>query len=505
MENLIFRRQFILTADSVKQIYSSWSACTIKSEGKTWNLYAHPDLEVTDLEADSCRLILLGYLLDPFDAGSGNEAILNRLADQKEFPDIVEATHELNGRFLLFHITKNSFRIINDASGFRELYYLIRNKEIHCGSTPDIIKEFLGVESNPDEEAVSFLCSHVYINNSFTWVGYDTIFKDLKKLPPNFMLDLNGKEISRFWPNKTIEKHDPVVVAKECADIIRGFIQSAFERKPIHLGITAGWDSRVLLAASRDLSEKVFYYINKSEEMGEDHKDLNISRELATELKFSINILDLAELKVDNDFINVYHSNNFRANDFLLPVFFYSYLQKYDDTFTVSGTLAEGSARKYYYNPIFMRRLTGKKLARIVSFKNEKYAIKKLDEWLEEVYPLCSKLNMDVLDLYQIEQEGSNWCSLTAAEQDIVREEIRPFNSRYLMSLFWSLDIKNRLLYNPDIYQKMVAYLWPEVLNVSVNPSWRIKLINIFSKFGMELLFYKIRAGIKYLSILPRQ
>jgi len=77
------------------------------------------------------------------------------------------------------------------------------------------------------------------------------------------MLDLNSKGISRFWPNKALENQSPDNVAKKGAEYIRGCIQSAAERKSIHLGITAGWDSRVLLAASRNLSDKIYYYLNK--------------------------------------------------------------------------------------------------------------------------------------------------------------------------------------------------------------------------------------------------
>ena len=498
MEYLKFRRQFLLTTNSIKYLETKWNSCSLVSQDTTWNLYTHSDLEITVAQNEHCKLVLLGYLLNPFKAESDNQSILKDLIIRNDFNQIVEDTHKLNGRFLLFYLNDKSFKVINDASGFRELYYQEESLKIHCGSTADIIKEYVGAEQNPDEEVFTFFKSTEYSENSHTWVGHETIYKNVRKLPANFMLDLNKQEIKRFWPIKPFKKQNLEVVATKGAEYIRGCLNSAILRKPIHLGITAGWDSRVLLAASKSLKDKIFYYSNYRSELDNKHPDIKIAKALSEKLGFNLNLLSIKDVKEENSVREIYYKNNYRANDILFPVFYYGLINDYDHTITVSGTLAEGSARKYYYVPHTHSNIKGKQLARIVGFKKNRYAIRMLNEWLEDAQNTCLRFNIDVLDLYQIEHEACNWSSHTASEQDIVREELRPFNSRYLISLFWSLNVKHRFLYNPSIYRRMIEILWKETLSQPINPSLKSNLFRLLGIFNLDYFAFKIKVALKY-------
>ncbi len=498
MEHLRFRRQFLLTTDSIVHLETKWNSIILASQHNTWNLYTHPDLEITIAHNEYCKLVLLGYLLNPYKVESDNQIVLDDLIIHHDFNQIVEETHKLNGRFLLFYLDNEVFRVINDASGFRELYYLEDSVKTHCGSTPDIIKKYIGAEQNPDQEAFTFFKSEEYSDNSHTWVGHETIYKNLRKLPSNFMLDLNAQEIKRFWPIKPLEKQNLEEVATKGAEYLQGCLNTAILRKPIHLGVTAGWDSRVLLAASKSLKDKIFYYSNYRSELDDKHPDIVIPQILSEKLGFNLNLLRIEDVKEKTIIWEIYSENNYRANDVLFPVFNFGLINKFDNTITVSGTLAEGSARKYYYSPHADRSLTGRQLARIVGFKKNRYAARMLNEWLEDAQNICSKFNIDVLDLYQIEHEACNWSSHTASEQDIVREELRPFNSRYLISLFWSLNVKHRFLYNPSIYRRMMEILWKETLSQSINPSWRSKFFRLLSYLHLDYVVFKMKVTLKY-------
>ena len=325
MDNLIFRRQFLLTVNEIVQIPSTWKHLNIGNGGLQWNLYSHPDLEVTLAETDSFKLILLGYLLDPFHPDDNNQAILEKLTEQSGLESIIERTHALNGRFLLLYIKHEEFKIINDVSAFRELHYLLENSTLHCGSTADIIKEYIGAEGTDDDELIGFFNSQEYKDNDFTWIGYDTIYKNLKKLPPNHLLDVNKQIVERFWPRTFFKKQKPRHISKECAQLIKGSLQSVENRYPVHIGVTAGWDTRMLLAASRSLKDKLFYYVNKSTGMNDDHPDIVIPKKMAGKLGFKLHILDIDEKHIDPEFIEIFRKNNFRAHDKLLPVFYQSY------------------------------------------------------------------------------------------------------------------------------------------------------------------------------------
>ena len=187
MENLKFRRQFLLTKNTPVNIPATWKLSHIEFHDEIWNLFSHPDLTITRIENNHHTLILVGYFVDPFHPALSNEEILKELILQPDAESLIEKTHVLNGRFLLFFISKDDFYIFNDATCFRELYYLIDNSTIHCGSTPDIINHFIGAKLTNNKEVFELLNSKTYATNLHTWIGYDTIYENLKRLIPNFL------------------------------------------------------------------------------------------------------------------------------------------------------------------------------------------------------------------------------------------------------------------------------------------------------------------------------
>jgi hypothetical protein len=68
MDNLIFRRQFIMSDKKPEILSGRVSVSTARYR----NLFiqAHPDLELCRHENESYELIMLGYALDPMNPGS---------------------------------------------------------------------------------------------------------------------------------------------------------------------------------------------------------------------------------------------------------------------------------------------------------------------------------------------------------------------------------------------------------------------------------------------------
>ena len=65
MENLVFRRQFILSNKQVNQ-GDGWDTLTFKVQDETFYLQCHPDLSLFQAESKNIKLILLGTIIDPF-------------------------------------------------------------------------------------------------------------------------------------------------------------------------------------------------------------------------------------------------------------------------------------------------------------------------------------------------------------------------------------------------------------------------------------------------------
>ena len=62
-------------------------------------------------------------------------------------------------------------------------------------------------------------------------------------------------------------------------------MKSISNRYSVMLPVTAGKDSRLLLSATSDIRNKVFYYINKGSQLNNKHHDIVIPGKLSAQTK----------------------------------------------------------------------------------------------------------------------------------------------------------------------------------------------------------------------------
>ena len=494
-EKLKFRRQYILTNGSVEG-YGNWNKSTLQLYKENWTVLSHPDLEITQISDGDKSIILIGYIIDPQNPSYTNKDIISSFIQLKKLNEVIEATDNCNGRFILIFSDSSSIQLFNDATGFREVYYTTIKGKTWCASTPDILKEFLNLELVDSKEIIEFRNSREFIKNDNLWIGYETLVKGVKQLPPNHFLNLHSCKLFRFWPNKKIEYLKLDEAVERLSFLFKGFIEGACIRYKIHLGVTAGWDTRLILACSKDYRDKIFYYTNKTPALNGKNHDIKIPKELSRLLGFDINILDIPD-NIDNTFKKIFYENNILAHDKLLNVFYYGYRNGFDDFFNITGAMGNGLARAYIRIPAGKKPDTNT-VSKLVGYQNIDYAKKELFKWLNESVNICKKYGINIMDLYQMEQDNSHWGALTASEQNIVREEIRPFNSRNLINTFWSVKEKYRYQYNPVLYKKIIEKNWKQAISVPVNPSRKDIPFKLLRLIGIERYTFNLYRSIKY-------
>lgn len=488
-KNLKFRRQYIL-ANSALTPDQNWAFFQINVSGKKWFINYHTDLDFAIEENENHSIILLGYILDPQNPSFNNQQIVSGLLGKNSFNEVLEDTANYNGRYVIIYYNKEEIFLFHDATGFREVYYTYKDNLTACGSTPDIIANNFTIPKTQDPDILLFFNSKEFKVHDHTWIGYKTLYENIMHLPPSHYIDLQNREIIRYWPSRKLNKIDIDSCARACAEILKGTIASANNRFELHMGITAGWDTRLLLAASRDFTNGIFYYVNKTSALSYFNKDIKIPKRLAKKFGFKLNVIDIPN-EVASDFKGRFYNNNILAHDKLLPVFYMVYDKKWDHTVTVSGAMGNGLARIYMPWPEKIN-ISGKNISQMAGYDGFKYVIGELEQWCKEVLPFCQRCGMNIMDMYQLEQENPNWASLTASEQDIVRDEIRPFNNRKLIELFWSLDDTYRYQYFPLIYIKIIEILWHDLLKIPINPSNRTAFYKILRILGIEQRTYNL-------------
>lgn len=494
LDRLIFRRQFVLSNDILHD-YSDWKRISVKQEKNNWNLLYHPDLEVTRCEDENLKLILIGYLIDPYHPKDSNRAILERIIKKSDFDEIIRSTFPFNGRFVILCFSGDACKAFSDPTGFREFFYFAENKKIWCGSTPNIIGQFVKLYPSENPDIIQFRNSEDFLKTESRWLGTETVYAGVYKLQPNFYLNLLTLSKKRFWPEKPIVNTDLNTLSRNIVTLLKGTIEAAVSRHKVHMGITAGWDTRLLLSASKDFRKDIYYYVNKFSGLGNSN-DIIISKKLADKFGLNFHILDIPA-EVDPKFEEIFYQNNVLAHKKLLHIFYYGILNGFDDTVVITGASGNEILRAFEYLPKNIK-VTGAVIAKKIGYKNQRYASDALDAWLEEALEVAQKNNIYIMDLYHMEQHIAHWGGLTASEQNIIREEIRPFNNREFIRLFWGFKSKYRYEYNPVMYTKLIRILWKDVLKVRINPSKKDFIYKPLRVLGIERFIYTLYRNMMF-------
>ncbi len=458
-----------------------------------FHLYYHIDLEFTTAERNDQSLVLLGNLYDPENYESTNEDILNHLVNF-DFDTIIEKSFIYAGRFILIYCNKTDLKLFNDPVGLRKVYHTHTGQGDWCASQPHLLAELLGIRESDDPLTKAFYQSEQFKLHEASGVLDRTIFKEIALIKANHYLNiLNGKLI-RFWPDKRLQRIPKKEAAILAGDLLKNYIQSIAHRNQIMVPVTAGIDSRMILAATVDIKDKVYYYVNKISHLTMDSNDIKVPVKLAKKLGIDFHIHEV-EPNVDKDFETIIYKNCKYALPEHISWLYHIYYKKFPSYINLPGGFSE-VARDQFKK--LNHKYSGQELANMFWYKGNTYVIDTYNKWIHESNELTAKYGIHVNDLFYWEERLGTWGSVYQQYKDIAQEEIWPFNSRYLMYIMLSTATRLRDEQTCKLQYAIVRYLWKDALSVGINPSFRYRLkvlskhtgvFNIFSYLGLAKNF----------------
>lgn len=486
MDNLVYRRQFILSSKELVPL-SHWQH--LKLDDDRYRLYAHPDLELAEIKDAGKRIILLGYIFDAQNPRYSNYDVLKELISAQSFRDLIKATYRYAGRFVLIFEDGSSAKLMHDCAGLRQIYYTTGTKEVWCGSQPSILAGFLDLEKSHNKVLKDFCNSREFESRHKAWAGDGTMYDNVKHLMPNHYLDLGSRETHRYWPDETIGEMSIDEAVGVSTKYLKGFIKCASERYELMLAVTAGWDTRVLLAASREKKDEIFYFINKHKYLRDESPDIRVPRRLLNKLGLKFNVIEYSRV-VDDEFRSIFKNNVTLSREILLPAIYNVYYVQFPNRMNVNGD-ASGIVRNYFDVVDHADNLM---LAELAGYKNLEYPMQEYAKWLERSCDVAKEHDVSILDLFYWEERMGNWGALGPSETDIAMEEFSPFNCRDLLTVMLSVNKKYRDMFSSRLYREMVKKMWSEALSEPVNPSARFALIRILKNLRLYptvRFFYK--------------
>lgn len=477
IRNLYFRRQYLLSPVEIK--------CPFRHKLIRINpsayLYTHVDLLVTEIGGAGRKLILLGDLYDYENKAYNNSDILKDLF-QLSFPDMVPALSKYCGRFVIISVEADQINIIHDAAASRKIFYIKRPEGVYCSSQPHLIAKVLDLPITDEPSRLSFYTSSKEtferLHNSN--VGNTTCYDDVYQVIPNHFFDYNKCVCERYWPHSLREELPAEEVEKRCSKMIKGYMESICNRYAVMMPVTAGKDSRLLLAASRSCKSQVFYYVNKTDRMNDHHHDLVIPDRLLTKLNLKLNIVN-PYVSVDPDFERIFFENNPFGYKPYLPII-YNYYLHFSNRINLPGTFSETGLRIFNASG---KTLNAQTLATIVGVEKFSFAREYMKKWLKDVMDPCKQYNYNILNLLYWEERMANWGTEIQQNKDIAQEEVMLYNSRLYIDTLLSAPLSVRQ--KPDflVIRRMTKRLWPETQFEPYMLNNRLKILSLFKQFGI--------------------
>lgn len=480
----MYRNQYFISNKKIDSI------CELKE--LTFNklyIYSHISLNVSEVSNQSTKIMLLGYIIDPQNPHENNDKIVHKLGKKcKTKESLFKELQLLSGRFVLLYKNDLSFIAVNDATAHKQLYYGFLGTDIILTSSPKMFLDFYGNELEISDLKLNFIKLKEYQNNEFEWYGDKCIDDRLLKVLPNHFLDIDNRKVHRT-PIYLEELVNEQEIIEYTSNVLEGSIKAILKRFQVIQPLTAGWDSRTLLAASRKYKEKIQYYVFDLYKNNGKNPDIWVPERLSAKLELNFQVIKPE--KLNEDFIMLYKREHiFPRMTKVSDVQYHYYYHSNRNIIRVSGIASAIVKSIYGYTN---RKIDAKTLSYFTPYLGKSaFVNQEINYWIDDAKKYSKQYGIPLLDLFHWEQKVGNWGALYAFEQDIAIEEFCPHSNKNLLLSILQIEPKKRSAPKCALYKNLIKYIWVETLNEPINPCGLIKYSRKLIKRNNQIKYYKL-------------
>ncbi|GGD03549.1 asparagine synthetase B family protein [Hyunsoonleella pacifica] len=489
LKKLKFRRQFILSPESSSKL-EGW----FHEQLGQHELYVHPDCFTTIVKHNEKKGVLLGHVLDPRNAKLTSTDILEKLVTQNDEEGIAEVLYGLTGRFVLIIEEENEFTFFNDACGLKTFFYKTIKDKLCFASQPLLINHVFPGTIVKGERFNSFHNSEYLKKSKESWYPSGTsLYDGVNQLAPNHYLKTNELKQTRYWPNKIHKIEDFESAFEKFSTLLKQTLEVGSEKYNLALGLTGGFDSRIILSACKTVKAKMIFYTLKYRTLDKNNSDIWIPLKLKDTLGIDHKVMN-CKMSTDDEFKDIYLSNSDMAHLDDWGYIAYGISKNLPEgTMAIKGSCSE-TGRCYFYKNGKHPKINSSKdiLAYNPNWKGISFIENRIEEWYDNIKRPENNKGYNILDLFHWEVSTGSWQTQNQLEWDMVHDTFTPFNNRELLDTMLRIVPKYRSQpKNYLLYQKTMAKLWPEVLTEPINPKSFKEQIKVTVKSFLVKLGYE--------------
>lgn len=471
--SLDFGKQFFLAPELDEDDLQALSKATFKDWRKLkgipgHRLFTHPALKVAVSDNANTSVVLLGDAIDARQSSLDEAEIAKNVAEcvRGGWDQVENALEYLAGRWILIVRHADQTRIYPDATGLKPIFYgEDSTNRLWLASQPALLEE-LGVTKRDHDLAAEF--ERYYHFGS--WPVSLMPYSGVQQLVPNHYYDLVNQQKVRFWP---LEEISPIPV-HEAAEEMVGLLQSTLiglvGRNPCIMGLTGGYDSRLLLACAKPVVEEITFFTS----VGTDtpYYDIAIPKSLAKYWKLrhetprGCGDKEFADKLARNVGGMSYESslNRLRSG------------AEYADGRTILPAIVSEICRNFFEPSVQANKEpTSAELARALGFEGNPLAIDALGDWFQTL-PRLQSINR--MDLCYWEHRMGVWASCAYTCREAVLDAFPPMNLRKFLTLGIATPEESRV--SPyKLIREMISSVDPGLLKPPFNYDFRDQVLKL--------------------------
>lgn len=501
---LAFRNQFVVTNsdtfDSRLLKHHALGSC---------HLWAHPQVTFAYEKTPYSECWLIGNCIHPDQPEHTEADILLSLARaaEKGIEGLVRELHLLTGRFtLICRHNMLGFLVFNDACGTQTTYVYARDEEWAIGSSPPVIGLGFTLEEN-QEYAKAFKSSSLYKSVAeFYLPAGETLYRNLWQVIPNHYFTIKERSNIRFFPFPKATEKDKLLHGSsrekitEVARIMRASLDALSRRGKVRLALSAGSDSRLVLASCKGVLDRLECFTIQPSKMSDRHPDITIPQRLSREFGFKHHVIPLKE-EIDPDFERMYRTNVDYPHTVFMQAAEGIHRAFPESFFSIGGSCAE--IGKAFYSSINRYKKSPYTLSEIINLVPEWSSVPYIETVLKEYLDDLNSVDISYskLDLFYWEQRMGTWLAHLYLERDIAQKSFSPYCNRRIQEIMLSIPEKERMRKGRNSYLELIKIQWPELLKVPINPHYntiKLKAIRFVRRVLIGLgVFGLLKALIK--------
>jgi hypothetical protein len=296
------------------------------------------------------------------------------------------------------------------------------------------------------------------------WIsGTLTAHRGVHRLLPNHYLDLESWSAHRYWPRaedfKNWKRFDDAVTV--ITDSIRNFTGAVSSEFRLAITLTAGFDSRLMLASARDVRTSCSFFTFTAPG---SRIDVEVSKTLAERFGLRHRVIHVQEATESERAIwdRTVGDCMVEQNRLTHPT-----LRMVDADAIMTGMYGElGRCRLYRQDldEINAAKINTRFVVSRLTIPSYRPQLANLDAWFDGV---ASLPNSVILDLAFLELKFGSWAMGQHPFQNSLKLHFFPFSQRDVLEAFMGVNPSEKG--TERLFRACIEGLWPELTEVAVN------------------------------------